>query len=236
MIMNLAGKIAIVTGAGSGIGKAFSKALVEKGVNVYGIGRNLTKLTMLEEELGNLFSPIKLDLTKHKDIEQWVAQVFNKNHNPDILINNAGVGHMKPVEELSVAEWDAMMLTNLSGVFYLTRLVVPHMKANAETNHIINIASIAGLMGNPLLSGYNATKFGLRGFSDALFKELRNDRIKVTCMLPGSIETPFFDSIEAITANPNMLQAEDVATLLIQLLETPDNFLVSEVTLRPLIA
>jgi short-subunit dehydrogenase len=234
--MILEGKIAIVTGAGSGIGKAFSKALVEKGVKVYGVGRNLSKLTALEQELGNLFTPMKLDLTKHKDIEQWVAQVFNKKNSPDILINNAGVGHMKPVEELSVAEWDAMMLTNLSGVFYLTRLIVPFMKLNTTTTHIINIASIAGLMGNPLLSGYNATKYGLRGFSDALFKELRKDHIKVTCMLPGSIETPFFDSIDTITANPNMLQANDVATLLIQLLETPDNFLVSEVTLRPLIA
>lgn len=234
--MILEGKIAIVTGAGSGVGKAFSKALVEKGVKVYGVGRNLSKLTALEQELGNLFTPMKLDLTKHKDIEQWVAQVFNKKNSPDILINNAGVGHMKPVEELSVAEWDAMMLTNLSGVFYLTRLIVPFMKLNTTTTHIINIASIAGLMGNPLLSGYNATKYGLRGFSDALFKELRKDHIKVTCMLPGSIETPFFDSIDAITANPNMLQANDVATLLIQLLETPDNFLVSEVTLRPLIA
>lgn len=232
--MNLEGKIAIVTGAGSGIGKAFSKALVEKGAKVYGIGRNLSKLSTLENELGNSFSPIKLDLTKHKDIEQWVAQAFNKKHQPDILINNAGVGHMKPVEELSVAEWDAMMLTNLSGVFYLTRLIVPHMKSTSNSSHIINIASIAGLMGNPLLSGYNATKFGLRGFSDALFKELREFHIKVTCMLPGSIETPFFDSIDTITANPKMLQAEDVATLLIQLLETPDNFLVSEVTLRPL--
>lgn len=234
--MNLKGKIAIVTGAGSGIGKAFSTALVNKGVTVYGIGRNLTKLTNLENELGGLFHANKVDLTKHKDIEQWVVQSFGKKNAPDILINNAGLGYKKPVDELSVSEWDAMVNTNLSGVFYLTRMIVPFMKINSEITHIVNIASIAGLMGNPELTGYNATKYGLRGFSDALFKEVRKDGIKVSCMLPGSIETPFFDNMDSIEANPNMMQPEDIATLLIQLLETPDNLLISEITMRPLMA
>lgn len=234
--MKLEGKIAIVTGASSGIGKAFTQALVEKGATVYGIGRNLSKLTVLENELGAKFKPIKLDLTKHKDVEQWVSNSFNTELSPDILINNAGLGYKKPIEELSVSEWDAMIQTNLSGVFYLTRLLVPFLKKKKEVTHIVNIASIAGILGNPELTGYNATKFGLRGFSEALFKELRKDAIKVSCMLPGSIETPFFDNMDGIEANDKMMQAEDIATLLIQLLETPDNMLISEITMRPLMA
>lgn len=232
--MNLQDKIAIVTGAGSGIGKSFTQSLVKKGAIVYGIGRNLAKLSQLENELGSHFKPIKLDLTKHKDVEQWVSNSFIADHKPDILINNAGIGYKKPIDELSVSEWDAMVHTNLSGVFYLTRLIVPYMKQNERITHIVNIASIAGIMGNPELTGYNATKFGLRGFSDALFKEVRKYGIKVSCMLPGSIETPFFDNMDGIVANSRMMQPDDIATLLIQLLETPDNLLVSEVTLRPL--
>lgn len=232
--MNIKGKIAIVTGASSGIGKAFAQHLVNKGATVYGLGRNLSRLSAVEEELGSSFKAIKLDITKHKDIEQWVGQAFSEKHIPDILINNAGLGYKKPAEELSVAEWDAMLMTNLSGVFYLTRLVVPMMKRTESHKHIINIGSVAGLIGNPELTGYNATKFGLRGFSDALFKELRSFNIKVSCMMPGSIETPFFDNMDSIEANPRMMQANDVAQLLIQMLETPDNLLVNEITFRPL--
>ncbi len=93
----------------------------------------------------------------------------------------------------------------------------------------MNIASVAGLIGNPNLSGYNATKFGLRGFSDALMKELRGFGIKVSCMYPGSIDTEF-----SATSHPNMMQAPDVATVLIHLLEMPDNFLIDEIVMRPL--
>lgn len=232
--MDIQNKIAVVTGASSGIGQAFAEALVNKGALVYGIGRNLSRLNDVEERLGNNFKSIKLDITKHKDIEHWVSQTFKEGHLPDILVNNAGIGFKKPVEELSVQEWDAMMLTNLSGVFYLTRLIVPYLKKNASVSHILNIGSVAGLLGNPELSGYNATKFGLRGFSEALFKELRGDGIKVSCMMPGSIETPFFNNMDGMEANERMMQAEDVATLLVQLIETPDNFLINEVTFRPL--
>ena len=127
-----------------------------------------------------------------------------------------------------------MMDVNLSGVFYLTRLIVPLLKNNANVCHIINIASVAGLMGNPSISAYNATKFGLRGFSEALFKELRFDGIKVSCFFPGSIATAFFDEIEAIELHGNMMQPIDVAKTLKYVLETPDNFLINEITMRPI--
>jgi len=108
------------------------------------------------------------------------------------------------------------------------------MKQNRSTNHIINIGSIAGKVSNPQLSGYNASKFGLTGFSESLMKEVRYDKIKVTCLFPGSTATNFFKNTGGSEAHANMLQPEDVADTLIHVLETPDNFLINEVVMRPL--
>ncbi len=232
--MDLKDKIAVVTGASSGIGIAFSQKLIEKGAVVYGLARRLNKLKEIQEQLGQNFKPVQLDITHHEDVEKWVQKQFSGNENPHILINNAGLGYFGNVEELSLKDWQTMIDTNLNGVFYLTRTMVPLMKSIDEHCHIINISSVAGLLGNPQISGYNATKFGLRGFSEALFKELRYDNIKVSTMFPGSIATNFFDNADGVDTHSNMLQAPDVADTLIHLLETPDNFLINEVTLRPL--
>ncbi len=232
--MNLNSKIAIITGASSGIGAQFSKDLVERGATVYGIARSTEKLNKLHELLGALFKPITLDITKPEDVQNWVDSTFGPKHLPDVLINNAGLGYFANVDELNLDEWHKMLNVNLSGVFYITRLIVPHMKENENVTHIINIASIAGLMGNPKISAYNATKFGLRGFSDALYKELRHDGIKVTCFFPGSIATHFFDNIDEVDLHSNMMQPEDVSSSVLHVLETPDNYLINEIVLRPL--
>jgi len=232
--MNLKGKTAIVTGASSGIGAVFSEALTKKGATVYGLARSEDKLNKIQNELGEAFKPVRMDVTRHDDIDAWVARTFDEGNRPDILINNAGLGYFANVEELSVDEWNTMIDTNLTGIFYMTRLLVPLMKRNENVCHIINIASIAGKIGNPQLSGYNASKFGVSGFSEALFKELRYDKIKVTCLYPGSIATDFFDNAEGTRTHPNMMHPEDVAKVLINVLETPDNFLISDVTMRPL--
>lgn len=231
--MDLSNKNAVVTGASSGIGISFSQKLIEKGATVYGLARRLNKLSDVRDKLGERFIPVTMDVTKPNDIHEWVQDTFSQEHLPHVLINNAGLGIFGNVEKLSFEDWDTMVETNLNGVFYLTHELVPFMKASEEYHHIVNISSVAGLLGNPQLTGYNATKFGLRGFSEALFKELRYDKIKVTAMFPGSISTHFFDTIGSET-HENMLQPEDVADTLIHLLETPDNFLVNEITLRPL--
>lgn len=232
--MNLKSKIAIVTGASSGIGAEFSKDLVKKGAKVYGLARNIDKLNKIQEEIGSQFVPVKMDITDAPALEKWVNKTFTGNVTPDVLINNAGIGYFANVDDLKIEEWFTMLNVNLSGVFLLTRLIVPLMKDKEEICHIVNISSIAGIMGNPELSGYNASKFGLRGFSDALFKELRYDGIKVSCFFPGSIATEFFDSPESIKQHPNMMRAKDVSSTLIHVLETPDNFLINEIIMRPL--
>ena len=256
--MQLNGKTAIVTGASSGIGAELSEALVNKGCRVYGMARRVDRLEQLQDRLGKLFIPISMDITQYDILEQWVADSFRQpDHDPasktggqsgseqtsnrdemvpaapDILINNAGLGFFGPVDELPPEQWDTMIETNLTSIFRLTRLIVPLMKSSGSTSHIVNIASVAGLIGNPNISGYNATKFALRGYSESLMKELRNHKIKVTCIYPGSIATEFFDQHGG--THGNMLRGKDVADTLVHILETPDNFLIDEITVRPLI-
>lgn len=229
--MNLNNKTAIITGASSGIGAFFCRELVKNGVKVYALARSKDKLQLLEKELGKNLIPVVGDVTDTSFLQSFVDKLPKSE--PDILVNNAGFGAFENVEDMDISTWDTMIQTNLSAVFYLTRLVVPRMKKNESVCHIVNIASVAGLLGNPKLTAYNASKFGLRGFSEALFKELRYDGIKVTCMFPGSIATPFFDKV-GMEQHSNMLHPQDVAILLRQVLEFPDNFLIDEVTLRPL--
>lgn len=231
--MDIDSKTAIITGASSGIGAEFSRSLINKGAKVYGLARSTDKLQTIREKLGEQFSPVTMDITDHDAIEQWIGETFSDQKQPDILINNAGLGRFGDVDELSLDEWEAMVQTNLSGTFYMTRQIVPLMKQNESTCHIINIASIAGKIGNPQLTGYNASKFGVRGFSEALFKEVRYDGIKVTCFYPGSIATNFFGQNDMAT-HANMMQPHEVAQVLINVLETPDNFLINDITMRPL--
>ena len=232
--MNISQKKAIITGASSGIGAAFSRAVVAKGGIVYGIARREDRLKQLKDELGDNFHPVVLDITDEPKVSAWIDKTFTGDNQPDILINNAGLGKFGEIDELSLDDWHTMMNVNLNGVFYITRKIVPLLKKNEHHTHIINIASVAGLLGNPKISGYNATKFALRGFSEALFKELRYDKIKVTCVYPGSIATEFFENAGSST-HDHMMRQEDVANTIIHILETPDNFLIDEITLRPLI-
>ena len=236
--MNVADSIAIVTGSSSGIGQSFTEQLLQKGATVYGLSRSIERMEAHKKQLGDTserYISVPMDISNHDAIEDWVKQTFtDKNRYPDILINNAGLGYFDNVEDLALEKFEQMMQVNVSGVFYLTRHITPLMKANPVTCHIINIASVAALMGNPKISVYNATKYALRGFSDALFKELRYDGIKVSCFFPGSIATRFFDKIDEIDVHDRMMHPDEIAETLLFVLERSDNFLISELTMRPL--
>lgn len=232
--MNLSNKIAIVTGSTSGIGTAFATDLIQAGTTVYGIGRNQKAQATLREQLGSAYYPVTADIRDHETLDKWVADTFSATHSPDILINNAGLGIFGAIDQMSVEDWETMMQTNVNGIFYLTRTVVPLMKASEGHSHIINVASVAGLMGNPMISGYNATKFAVRGMSEALFKELRYDNIKVTCIYPGSISTRFFATDDSLNTHDNMMTVNDISGTVMHILQTADNYLISEVVMRPL--
>ncbi len=232
--MEVGGKIAVVTGANSGLGAALANALVAKGATVYGLARNLDKLNTLQKQLGKTFIPVKLDITDQIAIVTWIKKTFSDSYFPVILINNAGAGYFRKIDELSLEQWHEMINTNLNGTFYITSSFVPFMKQDKTYSHIINIGSILGKTTRSEGAAYCATKYGMQGFSEALFKELRTYNIKVTCVNPGSIDTHFFED-SGIQPHKNMLQPNDIAALVIHILETPDNFLVDEITVRPLI-
>lgn len=231
--MNLRNKIAVVTGASSGLGSEFARHLVSHGSRVYGLARRLNRLKSLEAEIGSEFKPVECDVTD----EASVRDAFSGMDRIDILINNAGLGRFAPIDVQSKEDWTIQMDTNLTGVYLCTHAAVPLMKAqNQQTGfggHIIHIASVAGLVGNANLSAYNATKFGLRGFSEATMKELRGDGIKVTCICPGSVATEF-GRVAGSSGAPNPMQPEDIAATVIHVLQAPDNYLISEVVMRPL--
>jgi len=235
--MDLADAVAVVTGASSGLGTHFSHSLVDRGATVYGLARSTDKLEALRDDLGDAFRPIPCDVRDEEQVADAFDTVREESGRIDVLLNNAGLGQFGPVDDLPLEDWDVQMDTNLRGVFLCTREAVPTMREQDEETgfggHIVNIASIAGLLGNPNLTAYNASKFGLRGFSESLMKEVRDDGIRVTCLYPGSIETNFFD-VAGVEMTDNPLHPEDVAATVMHVLESPANHLISEVVMRPL--
>jgi 3-oxoacyl-[acyl-carrier protein] reductase len=232
--MDLNKKIAVITGASKGVGASFSSALVAKGTKVYGLARNKSDLSILAEKLGEKFVPVAMDITNQKSIYSWVADTFSDGHSPNILINNAGSGHFGKIDELSLEQWHGMINTNINGLFYITSQIVPFMKRNIDTSHIINMGSILGKTARAEGAAYCLTKYGVQGFTEALFQELRSDKIKVSCVNPGSIATHFFKD-SGIEPHDNMIQPNDLADVLVHMLQTPDNLLIDEITMRPLI-
>lgn len=222
------GKNAIVTGVSKGIGLATAKALLEKGVKVAGWSR--TAPDLIHEN----FQFIEVDVADFEQVkeahEKTIALMGAEIH---ILINNAGFGVLGAIDEISVKDWKAMFDVNVHGLMYCTKMVVPQMK-KMDQGHIVNISSIAGL--NPVknMSGYAATKHAVTGIGHSLFMELRDWGIKVTNIYPGSVSTQFFDEIDQIEANDNMMRPQDVAQSIVGVLDTHPNFLTVDVELRPL--
>jgi NADP-dependent 3-hydroxy acid dehydrogenase YdfG len=225
--MNLNNKVAVVTGANKGIGLECVKQLLDENCVVYGICRSGCS-TSHEN-----FTCLHADVSNLDSLKAAMDTILAKHGAIDILINNAGLGYFGLCEEIPLEQWHEMFNTNVTGLFYATRMVLPGMK-NQGSGHIINIASIAGLEGYQQVSGYCATKFAVRGFSDALYKEVRDKGVKVTCIYPGSVKTDFFRHNDAITPHDNMLMPEDVAAQILWCLKTPDNFHNVNVEIRPL--
>jgi NADP-dependent 3-hydroxy acid dehydrogenase YdfG len=226
--MELTDKVAIVTGASKGIGLAIVKALLDKGVKVAGWSRTAPDL----KHENFLFHA-----TDVRDIDSvngaYNATVKDLGEEIHILINNAGLGYATLIEEMPVEEWVQMFETNVNGLFYCSQMVIPKMKELGE-GHIVNIASIAGKEGFPQMAGYCGTKFAVRGISQAMYKELRDYGVKVTCISPGSIQTEFFNNIDFIEVNENMMKPDDIAETIVYCLETSTNYHPVEIELRPL--
>ncbi len=235
--MDLHDSVAVVTGASRGLGQAFSAALAGAGARVFGLARSAADLEAVAESLGDRFTAVACDVTDVEAVAAAFRRVEQEAGRLDVLVNNAGLGRFGEVDALALEDWHRQVDTNLSGLFYCTHAAVPIMKrqhaAAGTVGHVVNVASVAGLVGNAGLSAYNATKFGVRGFSEATMKELRPHGIKVTCVYPGSVDTHFAD-VAGTRGNPHALRPEDVAATVLHVLQTPDNYLLSEVVMRPM--
>ncbi|NEM99013.1 SDR family oxidoreductase [Pontibacter burrus] len=226
--MELKGKIAVVTGVSKGIGLSTVEALLDKGAIVAGWGRNAPELK--HENFHFFECDVRYPESVQRAFDQTISQL---GVHVSVLVNNAGLGIGGYLDEQSIEDWLTMFETNVNGVFYCSRLVLPGMKELGE-GHIINISSIAGTTGIEGMSGYCGSKYAVRGISQSLYKEVRNYGVKVTCIFPGSVNTNFFDNFENITSRENMMRPEDIASTIVHALESHANYHHVEIEVRPL--
>ena len=230
--MELKGKTAIVTGATKGIGRAIAEALAGEGMNVLISARDAEEVNRAAEEItergGGRALGVRCDVRKHEDVRALVERAAEFS-SLDVLINNAGIGKFGTVEEMSPEDFRAVIETNVLGVYYCCHESIPHMK-QAGGGYIINISSLAGTNAHPEMAAYNASKFALNGFSEAMMQEVRADNIKVSYIMPGSVNTEFGDG----APKPGYaLQPEDIARVCLDLLHHDERSLPSRVEIRP---
>ncbi len=227
----LKGKSAVVTGGTRGIGRAIAQHLLRAGASVAICGRTQDGVDRAVTDLsafGSVFGEAA-DVSKWDQAEHLFETAGRRFGGLDILINNAGVGIFRSFAELTPEDWHRVIDLNLSGVFYCSRLAIPLMRTRGG-GHIIHISSLAGRNTFPGGSAYNASKFGLNGFSEAMMQDLRYDNIRVSDIMPGSVATGF----SARNSDEDWkIAPEDVAQVVLSLLQMPERTLVSRVEMRP---
>ena len=232
--MEMKKKVAVVTGGTKGIGFAIAESLVKSGASVFICGRSKNDLTKALADLypfGNARGEI-CDVRSEEQVRSMLEEAERVFGGVDILINNAGIGIFgKTVEEMSGDEFRAILETNLFGAFYTCHYAVPMMRSRGG-GYIINISSLAGQNAHPKMAAYNASKFGLNGFSEALMQEVRHDDIKVSYICPCSVNTHFGGDIPS-DEKSWQIQPQDIAEVVMDLLRMDKRTLPSKVEIRP---
>ena len=236
MSINLKDNVAIVTGAGRGIGRAIALALATIGVDVVVAARRQSEIDLSAgdiDKIGRKSLSIRADITQERDVDNLITQTIRHFGRIDVLVNNAGIGLFAKVSELGVKDFDAMWAVNMRGVFLCTSAVIPTMKKQ-NSGDIINISSLAGRNAFIGGAGYCATKWALIGFSRCLMLEVRQHNIRVITICPGSVDTGFGDQSEtSLKSSGAIPKAEDVAQVVVDALKMPRNVMISEIDIRP---
>ncbi|SNR39132.1 3-ketoacyl-ACP reductase [Hymenobacter mucosus] len=228
---SLAGKNALVTGAGKGIGRAIAVALAQEGANVALLARTESQLRDVAQEieqLGGKAVVVTADIADRTAVEAAVAQAATTLGSIDILINNAGIGTFAKLVDMDPAEWEKIIQVNLMGTYYATRAVLPQMIAR-ETGDIINIASTAGQRGAATTSAYSASKFAIMGLTESLMQEVRKHNIRVTALTPSTVATELAINNKLTDGNPEkVMQPEDLAEFIISQLKLNRRIFIKE--------
>lgn len=235
MTHDLQGKTAIVTGGSKGIGYAIAESLASAGCNVMISARNEDEVqraarAITERGHGTVVG-MACDVRQHDDVRRMIGATVERFGGLHVLVNNAGVGKFAPMGELSPDDWRQTMQTNLDGVYYCCHEAIPHLRKQTDS-WIINIASLAGKNAFAGGAAYNASKFALVGFSEALMLDVRQHGIRVNYIMPGSVATHFGDHTPS-EADAWKIQPEDVAELVMTLVRFPSRSLPSRIELRP---
>ncbi len=233
--INLKDKTAIVTGGTKGIGRGIAEALRREGVSVCIAARHQSEIEEAVKELnqGDEGRAVGFvcDVRDYDQVKALIDYTVKEHGGLDILVNNAGIGVFQKVEDTTPEDFRAVLETNVFGVFHCCHEAIPQMKRRGG-GYIINISSLAGVNAHPQMAAYNASKFGLNGFSEALMQEVRHDNIKVSYIMPGSVNTEFGGDSPSDEKNWQ-LTPQDIARVVIDLLRHDDRSLPSRVEIRP---
>jgi NADP-dependent 3-hydroxy acid dehydrogenase YdfG len=240
----LAGQVALVTGASSGIGRATALALAGAGARVAAVARRADRLDALVAEIsdaGGEATAVEADVTDEAAITAAVRSTHGRWGRLDMLVNNAGVMLLGPIEGADTAEWRRMLSTNALGLMYPTHAALPLMRA-AGRGHIVNVSSVAGRTARAGVGAYNASKWAVNAFSEALRQECVPHHIRVTVIEPGIVATELQEHITHAGAKADIekrlgsmtpLQADDVAAAILYAVTQPPHVAVNEIMLRP---
>jgi len=226
----LKGKTAIITGGTKGIGYGVAEALLSQGMNVTITGRSAEAAQKAAAALGENCLGIAADVRDYKSQQDAVQTTIDKFGSLDAMIANAGVGHFANIEDLSPEKWNEVIDVNLTGVFYSTKASLDALKKSE--GYLITIASLAGTNFFAKGSAYNASKFGLVGFSQAVMLDVRDQGVKVSTIMPGSVAT-YFNDHTPTEADAWKIQPEDIGKLVVDLLTMHPRTLPSKVEVRP---
>ncbi len=233
--MNLNGKVAIVTGSTKGIGRTIAESLVREGMNVCVSARSEEEVERAVSDLGDAgegrVTGVMCNVRDYDEVKALFEHTVAEFGGVDVLVNNAGIGLFKSVEETTPEDFRAVLETNLNSVFYCCHEAIPLLRTRGG-GYIINISSLAGANPHPRMAAYNASKFALNGFSEALMQEVRHDRIKVSYIMPGSVNTYFGGDVPS-EEQSWQLQPADVARVVLDLLRHDERSLPSRVEIRP---